>query len=425
MMTISILRKPKRPGLIKRLARVNHLLVSAGLMACAILAMPASAQCGDAPDETFAEWRADFIDRAVEKGHDRQLVTTMFAGISPIERTIELDCNQPEFVRPIWDYLDSAVSSSRQETGVARLDDEADLLDAIEEEYEVDAEALVAMWGLESAFGAVIGNTDVVAALATLAWDGRRRDLFEGELYAVIEILEAGHATRGELIGGWAGAMGQTQFMPTTYVSYAVDHDGDGHKDLWTNRGDALASAANYLRRFNWTPDQRWGVEVILPEGFNYGLADGRKSAVRTWVSMGIVRADENAFGADMRDIEAKLLLPAGASGPAFLTFPNFDVIKRYNNSTAYALGVGLLSDAIADRPGVVREWPRHTQLLDTEAVETMQRTLRALGYNPRGVDGRVGPNTQKALREWQTANGLPADAFATRALLDYMLAQL
>lgn len=431
MTAVHMLRKLKQAGLINPLCRVNHLLMTAALMlaGCTLAIAPNSAIAQDdsdqGPAETFSEWRADFTDRAVAKGHDRAVVENALADITPLERTIELDRYQPEFVKPIWSYLDGAVSQSRQTTGKERLVEEATLFDALESEYGTDRHALTAIWGLESAFGVVIGNTDVFAALATLAWDGRRRDMFENELLAALTIIESGAANRDDFVGGWAGAIGQTQFMPTTFVAYAVDFDNDGRKDLWANRGDALASAANYLKRYRWRLGEPWGVEVRLPEGFDYAMADGRKLTVREWTNQTVSRANGRPFTETDLDLSARLLLPAGATGPAFLTFHNFDVIKYYNNSTAYALGVGLLSDAISGRPGLVHDWPRHAEMLTREDVESLQATLARLGFDPGRPDGRIGPNTRKALRAWQTANGLPADAFATKALLTYMRTQL
>ncbi len=420
MTAIRILSKCKRAWLLARTAHVNH-IARIGVIWALLFIAPVHAQ----DEETFDAWRESFINRAVDEGYDRELAAATLSGVEPLMSTIELDRDQPEFVRPVWEYLDSAVSQSRQDTGGALLLEEAELLAAIETRWGVDRAPLVAIWGLESAFGAQIGNTDVVQALATLAWDGRRRELFERELLAVLQIIQSGAAERDELIGGWAGAMGQTQFMPTTFVQYAVDYDQDGRKDVWAHRGDALGSAANYLHRYKWKRGEPWGVEVRLPDGFNYALADGRRKAVSAWAERGITRMDGQPWPAARAQVSAKLLLPAGANGPAFLTYPNFDVIKKYNNSTAYALGVSLLSDRLAGKPGVQASWPRRTQMLNRTGIMSLQRALRALGYDPKGVDGRVGPNTQAALRAWQTANNLPADAFATQDLLDAVRAQL
>lgn len=367
---------------------------------------------------SFAAWRTDFTARAVADGHDRALVETTLAGIEPDLKVIALDRDQPEFVRPIWIYLDSAVSQTRVENGLVNVVEHAALLKELEKQYGVDRHMLVAVWALESAYGAVIGDNDVVRSLATLAWDGRRRALFERELRAVFTILAAGEAKREDLIGGWAGAMGQTQFMPSTYVAYAIDHDGDGRKDLWADTGDALASAAHYLDRHGWVFGAPWGVEVALPANFDYALADGKRRPVSDWAARAIARADDAAWSQTDRGRQARLLLPAGAGGPAFLTFKNFDVIKRYNNATAYALAAGLLGDRLAGHSGVAGAWPRDVEMLTRAEVKALQRALTKNGYATKGVDGKVGPNTRAAIRAWQRANGWPADAFPTKSLL-------
>ncbi len=369
--------------------------------------------------ERFEVWRAGFTERAAAAGHDRALIARTLAGVEPDLSILELDRNQPEFVRPIWGYLDSAVSDSRQANGRARQAQEDALLQALETRWGVPAETITAVWGLESAYGAVIGDRDVVRSLATLAWDGRRRTFFERELMAVLQILAAGDAVRSDLIGGWAGAMGQTQFMPSTYVAYAVDYDEDGRKNVWADRGDALGSAAFYLARHGWRAGEPWGVEVVVPAGFNYALADGRRNSVAGWTRLGLRRADGRSWTPEQQGLRARVLAPAGAGGPKFFTFANYDVIKRYNNSTSYALAVGLLSDALSGRSGVAASWPRDEQPLTRTEVKEMQRRLTALGYATQGVDGRVGPNTRKALRAWQADQGLPADAFPTQRVLE------
>lgn len=391
---------------------------------CAACATPsATAQEGGPgivlPGEPFSAWLQDFRRRAIQSGRPERVVDAVLGGLEPHDRVIELDQDQPEFERPIWQYLDNAVSETRIETGRTRTAEAAALFAELQERYGVDAPYLAAVWGLESAFGDYIGDFDAARSLATLAWEGRRRDLFETELLDLMDIIASGAAAREDFVGGWAGALGQTQFMPSTYLRYAVDHDGDGRKDIWENRGDALSSAANYLSSHGgWRPGEPWGVEVKLPEGFDLMLADGRRQSVGAWAVAGVTRADDAPWGPE-QFLEAQLLLPAGAEGPAFLTFPNFDAFRRYNNATAYALAAGLLGDAIAGKPPVSGTWPRgERSLLRTEIME-LQRHLNALGYDTQGVDGRVGPDTRAALRKFQTDRGMEPDAFATAAILE------
>jgi membrane-bound lytic murein transglycosylase B len=368
---------------------------------------------------TFAEWLADFRARAVESGRPEAVVDQVLADLEPIERVIELDRDQPEFVRPVWDYLDSAVSTNRVARGRTLADELAPLLGDLRERYGVDAPYLLAIWALESYYGGNIGNFDAAQSMATLAWEGRRREQFETELLIMMDIIASGAARRADFVSGWAGALGQIQFMPSTFNVYAVDHDGDGRKDIWTNRADALASAANYIEDLGWRAGEPWGVEVSLPEGFDFSIADDRRRSVAAWAMDGAVRTDGEAWSAAEQAMEAKLLLPAGATGPAFLTFSNFDVFRRYNTPTNYALAAGMLGDAIAERPGVEASWPRHERPLTREEIEELQGLLSGLGYDTRGVDGRVGPNTRAALRAFQADREMKADAFATAALLE------
>jgi membrane-bound lytic murein transglycosylase B len=370
-------------------------------------------------DQTFAEWLADFRARALESGRPEAVVDEVLNGLEPDVRVVELDRDQPEFVRPVWDYLDSAISENRVARGRSLAAELSALLEDLKTRHGVDGPYLLAIWALESYFGGNIGDFDAARSLATLAWEGRRRELFETELLAMIDIIAAGDATREDFASGWAGALGQTQFMPSTYIAYAVDHDGDGRKDIWRNRADALASAANKIADQGWRTDEPWGVEVRLPEDFDYAAADGRRRNTGSWAVDGIVRADGQIWSPAEQFMQARLLLPAGANGPAFLTFSNFEVFRRYNSPTNYALAAGLLGDAIAGKPPVASVWPRQERTLTRTETEELQRLLGALGYDTRGIDGRVGPNTRAALRAFQADREMPADAFATAAILE------
>lgn len=383
----------------------------------AVLALTAT------PEERFEAFIDDFRAEAIEAGitpgvYDREMASAEYTPI-----VIQRDSNQPEFVRPIWGYLDSAVSDRRVSDGRSSVaEHEAPLLMA-SRSYGVDEDIIAAIWGLESNFGSILGTRDIISALATLGMEGRRRSFGRRELLAALRILQEDYATREQLKGSWAGAMGMTQFIPTTYLAYAVDQDGDGRRDLWGNHADVFASTANYLDQAGWRTGEPWGVEVTLPDDFDYSVADGRRLKVVDWIRLGITGADTVLPDSVDLDLPAKLLIPAGARGPAFLTFKNFDVIKRYNNATSYALGVSLLSERIGgSEDELVASWPRDDRPLTRDERETLQRELSERGYNPGGIDGVIGPNTRRALRAWQRDEGLPADGYPSAAVLSLLL---
>jgi membrane-bound lytic murein transglycosylase B len=307
------------------------------------------------------------------------------------------------------------MSATRVSNGQTRVASMAEL-PAIEARYGVPREILTSIWGMETSYGAILGNTDVPAGLATMAWEGRRRAFAETELLALIRILELGKVVREQLVGSWAGAMGQTQFMPSTFLNHSVDWEGDGRKDLWRSAPDALASAANYLKASGWRAGEPWGVEVTLPEGFDYGLTDGARRSVAGLTAFGVTTA--NGGPLPLPTGQAELFAPAGSHGPVFALYVNFDVIKRYNNADSYALAVGLLSDAIAGRPGLVKPWPVGMRLLSTIEARDLQQRLTALGYDTKGVDGVIGRNTRAALQRFQSDRGLLADGYPTAEML-------
>jgi len=377
---------------------------------------PVAAASAPRAEAEFAAWRAGFRSRARAAGVSDATFDAAFAGVGPNARVLELDRRQPEFSRPIWDYLDSAVSDTRVADGRAERRAKAAELARIEAAYGVPAETVLAIWGLESAYGANYGSIPVVESLATLAWDGRRRDFAEEQLIAALKIIEAGDITAPRMVGSWAGAMGHTQFIPTSFAAYAVDFDGDGRRDLWRDDAvDALASAANYLARFGWETDAPWGLEARLPAGFDFALADGRRRPLAFWAARGVTTLD----GDPLPDHgEAAVIAPAGARGPAFAVYDNFFVIRRYNNATSYALAVGHLSDRIAGAGPFRQEWPRGDRTLSRTEKEELQRLLTRLGYDTGGADGLVGPDTRAAIRRWQADRGLPADGYDSADLL-------
>ncbi len=365
----------------------------------------------------FEEWLSRFRGRALAQGIPPEVADAALAGLEYDREVIARDRNQSEFTKTIWEYLDVAVSETRVADGRAALAAHADLLDAIEARYGVDREVVVAVWGLESAYGTFRGQTDIVEALATLAYDGRRGRFFETQLVAALKILESGDVTRAHLTGSWAGAMGHTQFIPTSYLVHAVDFRGDGARDIWSaNPTDALASTAAYLAQYGWQEDMPWGVEVRLPEGFDYALA--RRSETRMpsdWAEIGVVGTD----GAPVADHgPASVLLPAGAQGAAFLIFPNFAVLERYNTADAYVIGVGHLADRIAGGGPIAAEWPRDDRALTREEREELQRRLTSAGFDTQGVDGRIGPLTVSAVRAYQRDAGMVPDGYASLRIL-------
>jgi membrane-bound lytic murein transglycosylase B len=385
-------------------------------------AAPAGVEETVAPSEDFVSWRAGFRRRARAAGIAAEVFDAAFAGVGVNQRVLELDRYQPEFVRPIWEYLGSAVSETRIRDGVARSAEHAKTLRKIEEAYGVDLGIVVAIWGIESAYGFNYGSVPVIESLATLAHEGRRRAFAEEQLLAALRILQSGNVTPDRMMGSWAGAMGHTQFIPTSYEAYAVDFTGDGKRDVWaSDPADALASTANYLSRFGWQRAEPSVIQVTLPEGFDYRLADDEtRQSTAAWQALGVRRAGRGEL---LPSDAVTLLLPAGASGPAFAVYPNFRVIKRYNNATSYALAVALLAGQIDGSirfgltPGM--SWPRGDRPLSHDETIELQRRLTALGYATQGVDGIVGPNTRTAIRRFQAQKGITPDGYVSVTLLE------
>ena len=370
----------------------------------------------------FQQWVAEFRSQAAQRGIGEATLASAFNNVQLLERVIKQDGAQPEFTRSVWDYLDSAVSSTRISTGRTRLAENLAAANAAEQRYGVPKEILVAIWGIESNYGSNFGNYETIDALATLGYQGRREDFAKRELFAALEILQSGDISRERMQGSWAGGMGHTQFLPTSFTAYAVDADGDGRRDIWGSIPDVMASTANYLAKANWQPGQPWAVEVTVPQGFDYGDAElGTKLSSGEWAAVGI----RPAQGGNLPDFkQASVIVPAGANGPAFLVGPNFHSILRYNNSTSYALAVGHLSDRIAGAGPFVASWPRGLASMSRTQIKDLQRLLNEQGY-PAGVpDGLAGPNTRKALRQYQRSQGWVADGYPTFAILQSLQSQ-
>ena len=379
---------------------------------------PSDATIADVRSEathlSFSQWREQFRAEALAAGISAATFDQAFAGVQPDPAVIEADRSQPEFTRPVWQYLEGAISPQRVRSGRRLLSEHATTLDQIEARYGVDRETLVAVWGLESSFGQIMGDKSVIRSLATLAHEGRRPAFAKSQLIAALDILQHGDVAPQRMRGSWAGAMGQTQFIPTTYNTHAVDFDGDGKRDIWNSSADALASAAHYLQASGWKQGKAWGFEVELPEGFDYALADTEiRKPLAEWRSLGL----RNLPG-DQEEASASLLLPAGHRGPAFLIMDNFRAILRYNNSSAYALAIGLLAENFQGKGDVAGSWPRGEQPLSRSERLELQERLVAQGFDPGTPDGIIGANTRKAIRGFQQRLGWPADGHPTQELL-------
>jgi len=373
-----------------------------------------------APPDSQAEleaWLTGFRLRAAQAGIGPDVTFPALADVTYLPDVIRRDRNQNEFTKTIWDYLDTAVSEDRVANGRTARAANADTLARIETEYGVPGEVVAAVWGLESAYGTYRGDVPTLSALATLAFDGRRAVFFEGELLAALRIVAAGDADAGTMTGSWAGAMGHTQFMPSSYLRLAVDFNGDGQRDIWgDDPADALASTAAYLRDAGWVAGQPWGAEVVLPPGFDYAQSGVRVvKPVAEWQALGV----RLAGGGSVPDHgDASVLLPAGAQGAAFVIFANFRAIEAYNPADAYVIGIGHLADRIAGGPPIAAAWPRGDRALTLPERVELQERLRDAGFDPGALDGRIGPNTIAAVMGWQRAAGLATDGYANPDLL-------
>ncbi|MEM6382141.1 MAG: lytic murein transglycosylase [Pseudomonadota bacterium] len=390
--------------------------------AALLVLIPMTAKHAQA-DVGFQTWITQFKSEARSIGIPPQLISRAFAGVtSPDPEVLRAAMSQPEFVRPLWEYLDSAVSRARIDDGQEMLRRYATELDRIEQATGVSKYVIVAIWGIESSYGAVLDNRGVVRpvirSLATLGYsDPDRSEFGRRQLIAALQILQRGDTTADNLFGSWAGAMGHTQFIPTTYLEYSGDYDGDGRSDIWENVPDALFSTANYLRQSGWVAGHTWGYEVRVPAGFDWQLADETtERSLAEWQQLGIARASGSAF--PRPDDRATLMAPTGARGPAFLMLRNFDVIKVYNNSTSYALAVGHLADRLKGFGGFRSSFPRDVEPLSRDEVRRLQMLLTQRGFPTDGVDGKIGPNTRGAIRDFQASVGLTPDGFASSALL-------
>ena len=398
----------RTPG---KFVRAASLCLFAGAFA------PMSAQA----DAGFQQWVAGFYSTAAKSGISRSTYEKAFSGVTaPDPVVLEKARYQPEFTTKVWDYLDSRVNPFTIGKGREMAAKHARTLSAIENHFGVDASVLLAIWSMESNYGEILNKTDrlhyVPQALATLAYADRKRAKFaRQQLVAALKILQAGDISTREMTGSWAGAMGHTQFIPTSYLAFAIDADGNGHRDIWNSIPDALATAANLLKKNGWRTGETWGYEAIAPRGG--AKYDGQTKTLSEWAALGFTRPGGKAFPVGSR--RAELKLPGGANGPAFLMTKNFFVIKRYNNSDSYALGVGVLADEIAGYGGVDQRWPRPAGTLDVKEKFELQTRLKRLGYYDGEIDGNFGSGSRAAIEAFQSRAGLTGEAVPSQKVLD------
>lgn len=368
------------------------------------------------PEVTLEQWLAVLRSEALARGVRPAVFDAAFANVRLSDRVTELDTSQPEFSRQVWTYLDSAVSDRRVSDARERLARHGAALAKASSEYGVPPEILVAFWGIETDYGASTGGFSVIDALTTLAYRGRRTGYFRDELLTALDILNSGDIPAAQMKGSWAGAMGQTQFMPTIFARHAVDADGDGRRDIWNSLPDVFASTAKFVRANQWKTGESWGREVRLPDGFPYQDAElNITKTVNEWAALGVRGMD----GGTLRgDDKASILVLAGHQGPAFLVRDNFRAIMRYNPSTSYALAVALLADRMTGKPGIQGSWPRHEQPLSRDERNDLQTLLNTLGLDAGKVDGIIGAGTRAAVRRFQATIGVIPDGFATKDLL-------
>ena len=379
------------------------------LLLIAALALPQAAGA-QTSDEDFAACLAGLSERARNEGVAPAIIDRVVPAVEYQSRVIELDRQQPEFLATFGDYLSTRVTEQRVARGRELYSEYADFLEELGERYQVPGRYLIAFWGLETNFGGYLGRMPTLDSLATLACDERRSRFFSEQFVAALKMLEKEELEPDRLRGSWAGAMGHTQFMPTTYARYAVDGDGDGRIDLFGSPRDALASGANFLQQLGWESGTRWGREVRLPKGFDFSKVGlGHSQPLSAWVDAGITRADGSALPS--LPLEASLLVPAGSVGPAFLVYSNFRVIMGWNRSEYYALSVGHLADRIAGGGRLLQPPPDQRALSRAEVI-AMQDQLRERGYPVGPSDGIMGATTRLALRQFQRDVGLTPDGF-------------
>ena len=382
----------------------------------AVLGLPHRAEAA----QTFGQWIERFWPTARAAGIKRETYDLAFKGMTPDPKVIEAANFQPEYKKPIGEYVDRVVSDKRVTGGKQKLEENKALLDILEKRYGVDRTIIIAIWGVESNYGTQPGDMNVIRSLATLAYYNTKASFARQQLITALKILQRGDISVEAMNGSWAGAMGHTQFIPTTYQAYAVDYDGDGKRNIWNDVPDALASTASYLKHSNWQAGQTWGYEVTLPKGLNPKKYSERTlKSVGEWQKLGVRRVNSEAF--PRPGDKAGLYAPAGTAGPVFLVLNNFRSILRYNNATSYALGVGHLADRLKGYGPFVHPWPTDENHLSLDQRVELQKLLVAKGLLVGDTDGIIGPATLEAVKTFQRGKGMPVDGFPSRTILEML----
>ncbi|SHF78413.1 membrane-bound lytic murein transglycosylase B [Microbulbifer donghaiensis] len=392
------------------------------LLLSLLLTAPVAAE--EPADPGFQKWVQDFRKTAIKNGISGEVYDRAFKGItSPDQWVLDKAAYQPEFKAPVWQYFDNRVQRRAIERGKKEKQQLQPWLEKIEQRFGVNPNILLAIWSVESSYGGILDNDkvmrSVIRSLATLAYaDPQRKKFGRQQLLAALKILQSGDIDESHLTGSWAGAMGHTQFIPTSYQAYAVDIDGDGKRDIWNSVPDALATAASLLSNNGWRKGETWGYEVTIPDR---KLPAG-KLTIGEWEKLGVKRANGEPF--PRKDDMAELKLPDGRKGPAFLMLKNFFVIKRYNNSDRYATAIGLLGDQIGGAPGLVKDWDRPFTPIDSAQVEELQRLLKEKGFYKGEIDGKAGSGTRKAVRAFEKSAGVEVKGYPSKEVIDLLQSQ-
>jgi len=366
-----------------------------------------------AQEQPVSAFLAELWPDAQAKGISRTTFDTAMKGFTPDQRVIAAIRRQPEYGKPVGDYVNAIVSKRRIVDAQLKGREWAKTFDAVEKQFQVERWVLIALWGMESDFGSEKDRWDVFRSLATLAYVKYRDPYFRNELIVAMRIMQDNRITREKMVSSWAGAMGQTQFMPSNFVDYAIDFSGDGRADIWGNVPDVLASTANYLRKWKWNSTLPWGFEVLVPDGFDYTRS---RASFAEWRTLGVRRADGKAFPNSGQGI---LFFPSGASGPGFIVTENFNVLKEYNNSDAYALAVGHLADRIHGGDVIKTPWPKDDRQLSRDARVALQKKLAALGYKVNEFEAHIDFDLRDNIRVEQKKLGMVPDGNPTPALLE------